>query len=206
MDGVADEVVAVLAQSELQQRRGAAGHLDPTDPGCVTGDQFGTGGVRGDRHRAGVRNRHGDSMGADGQRDGEAVDQLLDGADEQFPLAVGLGPVQDEEGRALVVVHPVQGQFGRRVVDPGVLSERHRRSTVAIVHEPVGVEGRDLLGGELLEEPLGHLPSRVSGVDEAVQTDQHRLPGNVVETGMELVQICGVTHRILVSKGVGSAG
>src|SRR5699024_230239 len=62
------------------------------------------------------------------------------------------------------------------------------------------IEGGDLLGREPIEQSCGHLASGMTGVDEAVQKDQHRQADDILESGMEFVQICWITHRVLVSK------
>ncbi len=193
MDGVPDEVVAGFAHPQLDQGGGARRHLDPADPRGEPRDQLETRRVRGHRAGAGVRDGHGDAVEAHGQAHREPLDEAAYGGRERLPFVVRLRAVQQQEGGAIGVVHQVEGELGRVVVGPGVLDERHHRAPGPVIQQPVDVEGRDLLGVELVEQCFRGLAADRAGVHEPVEDNQHDGSGEVV-TGAELIEVSGVTH------------
>lgn len=102
--GEADHVVPVLGQAELQQIGRAARHLNLIDPARVLVERLAIVAVRGQRDRAGMRNRHRNGAQSDRLTHAELLGEQPDRVDESLPFQIRFEPGQQQERCALGVL------------------------------------------------------------------------------------------------------
>ena len=138
----------------------------------LLGQQLGAAAVVVDVGGPGVRHRQGHA--GHGHRLGHPHRhrQVGDRADELLPAVVGLGPVQEQDVLALVVLEEVQNQFGHLRAQVAVRGEGQHGPAGAVVDERVRVEGRQAVGGQGHEQLLDGQRARVPGVHGAVEVVQ----------------------------------
>ena len=157
--GEAHRVVARLAQPQLHQADGAAGHVGRGEPGLVALGELAAGAVRGDADRPRVRHRHRYRRHVDHQPHPEPLDELADRGGEPLPLRVRLGPGQQQVLGVGRVGDGHDVQVGRRVGLPVVGVEPQRGRAGPVVDELVDVEPRQ----RARLPPLAHRPDGQPG-------------------------------------------
>ena len=126
--GEAHRIGPGLAQPVLQQVPGAAGHLNPLEPGLIAADQLPAGPVCDHPRLAGVRHGHGNRVEPDAELDAEPPHQSDGRRDEPFPLVVRLRPGEQQEGDPGGVAQFVHCEHRILVVLPAISGEGHQRS------------------------------------------------------------------------------
>ena len=195
VDGETDGGPVLLAETELQQRGHAPRHLQPVHDGPGAGDQLGPGPVGGQAERAGVRDAHGDAVEPHGQLGAQPGGHRTHGSGEALPLMIGLGPGQQQERRSRCVVREVDGQFGRLVLLPVVLVERHRGAAGPVIDQAVRVERHHRLVLQAAKQVRGEQSAGRARVDESVQVVEHDCSIQFRRVGAHLVEIPRISHH-----------
>ena len=188
---------ASLPHADLHEGRQGRGELHVVrDRGPTRGQQGGVGRLHVHGGRARMGDAGGNAVQREGDLDARALADAADRVGERLPVGVRFRAMQDQDRVTHIVFDQVENGLGHHHVRGGhPVLDGDNRPVGSVVHERVGVKGRDALVVQRAQHlPDGHAPGP-TGVDRPVEVDEEDL-GLCARGGAILVKVGRVNAHV----------